>query len=164
MLFQFIFFARKSVTRDISSAIYIFLFLQYLIKKNYINNSSFVNFVHNILTIEYGLAWGVAICGLIVNIFYKRTNIDRRWADYQLRLIDVFGHILPLILLCFFAPEKTNLKFSTIVLSYVMLGLLYTFIGTKIANIYVGVPPVILYVLFPFIMLSAIYIKYFLKT
>ncbi len=142
-----------TITKYISTLIYILLILYHKIENVYINN-----ILNDILSILYGLAWVLFICGLLINNVYhkelmKKHNLNRRTQLFG----DIFGHILPLILIYNYGPTKTRIKFSHLLISVVLFTLLF---GNYFTKVYVGVPPFILLFLAPSIMLFSFYNRF----
>ena len=142
-----------TITKYISTLIYILLILYHKIENVYINN-----ILNDILSILYGLAWVLFICGLLINNVYhkelmKKHNLNRRTQLFG----DIFGHILPLILIYNYGPTKTRIKFAHLLISVVLFTLLF---GNYFTKVYVGVPPFILLFLAPSIMLFSFYNRF----
>ena len=126
------------------SAISIILLLVYLIKPN--KNAD------NLSTIMYGLTTGGLVIGILVNRIYG-DDLKNRLAW------DIFGHILPFVIIYFIAPKKTEMKFNNIVLYLIFIFCLYLML-VGIENVYVGIPNYIKYGLYPAIVFSSSYHKY----
>ena len=158
-------FIKKAMSKISAGTVYIFLFLNYLILNNHIKNKLIIKYVDYILTVEYGIAWGVGICGLLINnLFYHKILEKYKIYKWMLPITDIFSHIIPLILIYYYAPKTSNLNFTTITFIYLMLYLLYYLAVGEFSQVYVGVPKLVIYGLFPLIIILSTYIKYFSKS
>ena len=104
----------------------------------------------------------MGICGLIINAYFYQQILQKyhlsRWMQH---FSDVFGHLLPLILMYFYAPRKTDLTFPAMLLIYLVLSVGYFFIVGNPAEVYVGVPAPVLFLLPPAVLLLATYFRFF---
>ena len=145
---------------------YIVIFFNFLIPNNiYILNS---------LEILYGLIFTVSICGLIIHGFY----MDKIIAKYKnskeftklkpfigdkfklvLNIINIITHIIPLIYIIIYKPDKSNISVNQIIQIYVILICTYICIVDIPSNIYVGVPNWLIYGLAPIILVGSTYYK-----
>ena len=142
-----------TLTKYISTLIYILLILYHKIENDYIHN-----ILNDILSILYGVAWVLFICGLLINNVYhkelmKKHNLNRRSQIFG----DIFGHILPLILIYNYGPRKTRFKLSHLLILVASFILLF---GNYFTEVYVGVPPFIILILAPLIMLFSFYYRF----
>tara|TARA_B100000575_G_scaffold113639_1_gene90416 strand:- start:1332 stop:1817 length:486 start_codon:yes stop_codon:yes gene_type:complete len=142
-----------TLTKYISTLIYILLILYHKIENDYIHN-----ILNDILSILYGVAWVLFICGLLINNVYhkelmKKHNLNRRSQIFG----DIFGHILPLILIYNYGPRKTRVKLSHLLILVASFILLF---GNYFTEVYVGVPPFIILILAPLIILFSFYYRF----
>ena len=143
----------KAITKYIATLFYILLYLSL-----YTKNSNIKYFVDNSLAILYGPIWAMAICGLIINNFYHDEIRKRDNTTTIVRIIsDVFGHILPLILITLYAPQKSNIPF----IYYLTIIILFFYISIDyLLDTYIGVPTVLITLVAPAICLGMYYLKY----
>lgn len=147
---------------------YILIGFNFLIQNNiYIVNS---------LEILYGLIITVSICGLIIRKFYKDKIIAKykkskefnKFKPYignnfklVLNIFTIITHIIPLIYIIIYKPDKSNISFNQIIQIYVILICAYIYIVDIPSNIYVGVPNWLIYGLSPIILICFTYYKKF---
>jgi len=134
----------------------IILLLVYLVKPN--KNAD------NLSTIMYGLTAGELVIGILVNRIYggdmkNRLTIEASRLELYTHLWDIFGHILPFVIIYFIAPKKTEMKFNSIVLYLIFIFCLYLML-VDVEDVYVGVPNYIKYGLYPAIVFYSSYHKY----
>ena len=75
----------------------------------------------------------------------------------ELILEDIFGHILPFLLINYYAPKTTRVMFRYYALFIILFAILF---GNYFTTLYVGVPKLLLVVGAPVIALTAFYIRY----
>ena len=146
--------SKNFLTTYSAISIYICVLLKLLINETII--------IDNLLSFLYGLAWTVCIIGLIINKFYyKEILIKYGLTRLSQHLSDIFGHIIPLILILYFSPKKTNLTFINFIQFYILLTIIYIIIFGLPHKIYVGVPLLVIYLLSTIILLLSTYLCYF---
>jgi hypothetical protein len=144
----------------------IIIFFNFLIPNNiYILNS---------LEILYGLIFTVSICGLIIHTFYmdkiiakyKKSKEFNKLKPYignnfklVLNILNIITHIIPLIYIIIYKPDKSNISFNQIIQIYIILICVYIYIVDIPSNIYVGVPNWLIYGLAPIILICSTYYK-----
>ena len=139
-----------TITKYISTITYILLALSHVEKKQAI--------IDDILSILYGLVWVVGICGLLINnVFYEQLRKRDKLTKHRRFLIDIFGHILPLVLIYYYGPTKTRINFSYYAIAVILFTLLFK---GFFAKIYIGVPELLFAWLAPFIAITAFYTRY----
>ena len=142
-----------TITKYIAILTYIFVALSRIVKQK-----PSIDYINDILCILYGFVWAVAICGILINnIFYKKIMQRHNLSRYKLIFDDIFGHILPLYLIYYYAPKTTRVMFRYYALFIILFTIL---LGNFFATVYVGVPKPLLVIAAPLIAISAFYIRY----
>ena len=144
----------KAITKYISTLVYILLYLSLTLKKS---NQLF--YINTVLSILYGPICAVALCGLIINNFYH-TEIRKRDNTSTIVRIgsDIFGHVLPLILIFLYGPKKTSVSF----VHYLLIILLFFYLFTDyLLRTYIGVPKILITTIAPLICITAFYTRYY---
>jgi len=151
-LFSIEFGHKAALTKFVSFLIYLFLFLKYT--SNY-----YLLFIDDILSILYGLAWATCISGLLItNIFHKEIVKRSKIKRSTLIGIDIFGHILPLYLIYYYGPKKSRVNIWYLLIAIISFIILF---GKYYKNVYIGVPPFILFILSPIIIIVSFYLRFF---
>ena len=143
----------KAITKYVSGVVYILLYLFHNLK-----NSIAKYYIKNILAIFYGPMWSVCICGLLINnLLGEEMHKYYKTSKLSLFLSDIFGHILPLIVIIYYGPKKTDVSFLT----YLFIIFIF-FVLTKnyLIKTYIGVPPVLITTIAPSICIIMFYHKY----
>lgn len=151
----------KMITKYISSLVYILLYLSRTQKSKQIKS-----IVNNALVLLYGPMWAVSICGVIINNFYHKKIKARDKTSTIVRIgSDIFGHILPVILIYLYGPTERQISplISPLIytLIYTLIIMLFFFTtGTYLVNTYIGVPKNLILIVAPLICLLAFYIRF----
>lgn len=146
-----------TVCNFVATITYVLLVLSYIIK-----NKTLLYIVNNLLSIFYALSWTTCIIGLMIsNIFYKK--IVKRDKLHRLTLVagDMLLHVLPVCLLYYYGPTKSDVKISYLILATILFMILS---HNYLLKIYVGVPKYILLYLGPLIFLSSFYYLFSYKN
>ena len=143
----------KAITKYIASLIYLLIYLSYTLQSN-----TKLYYINNVLSILYGPIWAVGICGLLINNFFHEKIRMRDNTTPSLRIFsDIFGHILPVILMYYYGPTKTSVPFvyyTCFIIAFFVLSKNY------FLNTYIGVPPFLLLIIAPLISIMMFYIRY----
>ena len=112
----------------------------------------------NALAVLFGPAWAIAVCGALVNNVYFRAMAARDKTTRLGRgLGDVFGHILPALVVTIYAPAAFPVTGCTYSAGVILLVALC---GRWLQGVYVGVPWWVVWALAPAIALGATHAKY----
>ena len=150
----------KAITKYIATAVYILLYFSNTLKTN-TNTNTKLYYINNTLAIFYGPIWAVAICGILINNFFHDKIKKRDKTTPFVRISsDIFGHILPVILMYYYGPQKTSISFMYYIIFIIAFFVLFK---NYLLDTYVGVPPLLLLVIAPLISIVMFYIRYKIK-
>jgi len=146
----------KTITKYISTLIYILLYLSLTIKK-----PNQLYYINNALSILYGPICAVAFCGLIINNFFHEEIRKRDNTSTLVRIgSDIFGHILPLVLIVLYGPKKTSVSF----IYYLIIIFIFFYLCTDyLLRVYIGVPRNLITIVAPLICITAFYMRFIYK-
>jgi len=124
----------------------IFIYIIYSIRLFYDTQ-----YLKELSTYFYGIAWGVVICGILIDTFY----IDQIKLKYDLTSIDVIlgdflFSLLPLIIVQMYSPKKRKSPLWVLFMFPILMGFVYSTIF-NLKEVYPGVPQWIFYILYPII-------------
>jgi len=146
----------RSLTKYVSTLVYILLYLS-----NTVTARSKLYYINNTLSLLYGPMWAVGVCGLLINSYFAE-EMHRR--DRQIKPLiifsDIFGHLLPIILMVLYGPKETDIHFIWY-LSFVIL--FFLIFHRYLLDTYIGVPPMLILFAAPSISILAFYYRYYYK-
>lgn len=144
----------KTITKYISVIIYILLYFSYTTK-----NKTMKYRLNQLIALLFGPIWAVGICGFLINRFFAKEMHKRdKPSKYMIIFSDIFGHILPIILITLYAPKKTNIRLYQVIIFIISFYLIF---HKHLYTTYIGVPTFILFGLPPIISIIVFYLKYY---
>ena len=118
------------------------------------------NILKEFSTYLYGLAWGVGICGLLIDMVYSKKIIAKYGLTHiDLVLTELLVHIIPLIIVQMYSPHKRKTPIWILCVFPLILGGLYLLLF-DFTKIYPGVPLWIFIILYPCIVIGSVLLKY----
>ena len=119
------------------------------------NNERVVKIVDVILSILKPLSVSIMICGLVINNFCDDFVKNFGAKRHHLILSDVFGHILPCILLFKYAPKTSYIpSYIPVLLAFLPI----VFLHKLYIKQYPGVPKYLIIYAFPALFLISYYV------
>ena len=141
------------LTKYVSGLVYVLLYLSYSIK-----SKRTLYYVNNALSVLYGPMCAVAMCGLLINGLFHKEIRKRDNTSTLVRVgSDIFGHILPFVLLSYYGPAKTDVSLPLYLAS---VALFFFVFRSYLVRAYVGVPKALLLGVAPAICIAAYYLRY----
>ena len=112
----------------------------------------------NALALLFGPAWSIAVCGVLINNVYFEGMAKRdRTTPLGRKVGDVFGHVLPAVVVTLWAPDTMPITQCTYSAGLIVLfGILVPWLR----EVYVGVPAWVMWGLAPGVALGATHAKY----
>ena len=143
----------KTLTKYVAAIVYLLLYLS-----NTIRDKKKLYYIDNFLSFLYGPIFTVGICGFLINNFFHTEIRKRDNVHPVFRILgDIFGHILPLILMINYGPDKTDIPFGIYCL---IVSVFFILLKNYLQDTYIGVPPILLLFIAPAISILAFYFKY----
>ena len=142
------------LTKYVSGAVYILLYLSYTLR-----SKAALYYIDNALGALYGPMCAVAVCGVLINSLFHDKIQERDKTTTLVRVgSDVFGHILPFILLHYYGPTKTNIAPGLYV---AFVASFFVVFSNYLLKAYIGVPHALLLGVAPSICIVMFYLRFY---
>ena len=144
----------KTISKYFATTVYISTIIKYFTHRATRSHQG----ADNALAVIFGPAWAIAVCGLLVNnFFYKDIAKRDKTTLIGRRLGDIFGHIIPAIIVTMYAPDRLPISKTTYISGILIIFLVLI---PWLQKVYVGVPGWVIWGLAPSITIISTCLRY----
>ena len=140
---------RWTVTPHVAILVYITVIARQFIKNTYLDD---------FMSLLYAAAWTTCIVGVIISYFFVEEMMRKYNIKPDKKLpANLIGHVIPALLITWFGPKKSNIPLNFIIIALLIMPLFSYFWMT---DVYVGVPPLILFLLSDSVFILSFYLRF----
>ena len=138
-----------TVTPYVSILVYLTVILRLFVQNR---------FLDNFMSILFSITWAMGVTGIVINAFYAEKLMKKFKITQEMKTVgDIFGHLIPPVLITLFGPTQTQIPFMLIVALALALPIIcYQYL----VSVYIGVPPFILIGLPAVVFVLSFYLRY----